>query len=89
MVLTAWFPSGAALSSCHECALSQVDTRPDKILGHKTRTKNKLLVNLEGKFVIVSGMHKSLTPLTSISTSIVAFEHGYAIDLHKYQHVLF
>ena len=29
MVLAAWSPSGAALSSRHVCALSQVGTHPD------------------------------------------------------------
>ena len=32
MVLTAWFPSGAALLGRRECALSQVGTRPDMTL---------------------------------------------------------
>ena len=29
MVLVAWFPSGTALESCHECALSEVGTQLD------------------------------------------------------------
>ena len=32
MLVVAWYPSGAGLYSCHECALSQVDTCPDMTL---------------------------------------------------------
>ena len=32
MVLVAWSPSGAALSSHHECTLSQVSAHPDMTL---------------------------------------------------------
>ena len=32
MLLAAWFPSEAALKGHHECALSQVGTRPDMTL---------------------------------------------------------
>ena len=32
MVLMVWFPSGTALEGHHECALSQIGTRPDMTL---------------------------------------------------------
>ena len=44
MVLPAWFSSGTALLSYHECALSKVDTCPDRTLdlkGHKSPTTNQ------------------------------------------------
>ena len=39
MVLAGWSPSGAALYSHHECALSQIGTRPGMAL-YVARTKN-------------------------------------------------
>ena len=46
MVLAAWFPSGAALWNRHECALSQVVSRPDMTLLDASMLNNNKQTNL-------------------------------------------
>ena len=46
MVLVTWSSSGAALLSCHECAVSQVGTHPDmKFNVDRMENSNKVQVN--------------------------------------------
>ena len=61
----AWFPSGAALESRHECALSQVGTRPDDIrcsMDVKLQKPIDHSLNPPGAAVCVHGRHARPVP---------------------------
>ena len=46
VMMVAQSPSGAAISSCHECVLSQLDARPSMFLGRYTPTHTAMQVQI-------------------------------------------